>query len=239
MSPRRKCFTLIELLVVIAIIAILAAMLLPALNRARDQAHSTSCVNNLKQLGLGAGFYANDNDSFFIPSKVNTVTDERWPYHLFTNYLKNYKVFFCPKIIRINTTPVIAKNFSTPSYGISLHNIAGSYFSTKGASAPSNWLNMPAKEPQVGAPVRTVLFVDSYNQADLTVGTYVVDSWEGSGGRASARHRNSVNITWCDGSVRPELCESEFGAYNRLGKISASSQVGNGLNYWDRSKARP
>src|SRR5579859_1920012 len=88
-------FTLIELLVVIAIIAILAAMLLPALARAKESGRAIACNNQLRQLCMAAQIYAGDNNDT-LPPKLFV---SRWPDKLYDFYGKNVRMLLCPSEI--------------------------------------------------------------------------------------------------------------------------------------------
>jgi prepilin-type N-terminal cleavage/methylation domain-containing protein len=106
---KKRGFTLIELLVVVAIISILAAMLLPALSRARERARSALCMNNMKQLLLALHMYVNDYNNI-TPTYRDDSNPTPYPYQssyypfLFWSggYIKNLKVFYCPTFAGYN-----------------------------------------------------------------------------------------------------------------------------------------
>jgi prepilin-type N-terminal cleavage/methylation domain-containing protein len=93
----RRGFTLIELLVVIAIIAILAAILFPVFARAREKARMTSCLSNVKQIGLGNLMYAQDYDEMTVTGSGYQYPNGTLNWQLkVVPYIKNWDIFRCP-----------------------------------------------------------------------------------------------------------------------------------------------
>ncbi|MBR7131116.1 MAG: DUF1559 domain-containing protein [Lentisphaeria bacterium] len=226
-SPLPKsAFTLIELLVVIAIIAILAAILLPALNSARERGRSAGCINNLKQLGMGVASYINDHDYFpivghAIPTGVyNDAGFCSWkmpiaPYCgiTATHYLDMRKaicdgVFRCPSwsaeatscsnnLADVSNTKTMAHGGGYAySYGSGLDGTK--HVLGYSGSAGGEWLM--TKPNEVTNPTETVVIgePDDTNTGDRNHHTllYATD-------KPNGRHANytQMNISWADGHV--------------------------------------
>jgi len=225
---RRNGFTLIELLVVISIIALLLALLMPAMQRIRKQARAVACQSHLKQWCMVWAMYLDDHGGSFHPgwppASAGFQPSHTWP-NLLAPYMKNEKIRFCPSAKKLRSEgaldpyaawgPRSAFKMTTGSYGVNgwVCNplmATGDLYPTRGE--PVSWLWRTIHVGK-GLAARIPLFsgcstIDGKPlEADAPPNDLVdIADW-GSGGSeikrfCLARHEGAVNVTFFDYSLR-------------------------------------
>ena len=186
-------FTLIELLVVIAIIAVLAAMLLPALAHAKQKGQQAACINSVREQALAVFMYADDNGDILPPVAYNDVNENEvdWP-TLLDPYLKNPKIHLCP-------SDLISTN---SSYG--LNELGFVDLTDPGVTTPNRLAGFHM-------PIATVMLGDIGTEDDLksarpdTLKMIAPDSDinDDADARAIARHNQRCDLVLMDGHAEP------------------------------------
>ena len=223
MSKKRKSregFTLIELLIVVAIIAILAAMLLPALSKARQAAYATMCQNNASQISKGFIMYAGDYQDWMLPYNSNQVNIWLYPANLYmyvqgkigrgdnfftvTDPIAQNNVWWCP--VHLNTGVVGTSSYEkTTRYAMFISYGYSKTFVRDGA----NGLRAGVKITQIKRPSEMLMIGEACSQYNKPISGYFYIS--GENGNGVARHANNIpnlrtgNMTagFVDGGVRP------------------------------------
>lgn len=199
----RAGFTLIELLVVIAIIALLAALLLPALGRAKESARTTQCLSQMRQLGLAVRLYADENEDTFPRSQHSAFANGQLPWErsvaaqlgssttAWTNLLAS--VYHCPS----------DKRAAPLSYGLNVYYELGPDDDYQGK--PQTWRRTTAV-PNASA---TILFAETGSNADHIMPNFWVTPADAADVDAK-RHKTRSNYTFVDGHSELRRFESTF-----------------------------
>jgi len=205
-KPRRSAFTLIELLVVIAIIAILAAMLLPALTRAKEAGRSAACKSNLRQIGIALHLYVSDSQKYPLWLSIGTGM-HYWDAAILPLASNNRGVFRCPSNLR---APAWTNNAALPQQNPSYdYNMSGSSQFALPVYLPSLGLDGSAKylpENQVKVPSDMIEVIDATatgvnrggdgDADDITVPVNLLAE-----AVVTPRHNYGANAVFCDDHV--------------------------------------